>query len=289
MRTATRYALATAAVLGLAAFLATRTGERPRSDSTPVARPIRVLPPDTVMDGPVETELRLGNYLLRVVIDTLEHGERVAEVFLRGRRVFSAYGATARFDSAGRDITGDGVPDVVVHVFSGGMHCCSQATVLGLGDTLQNFGVINGAHGEVELLDVDGDGVPEIRVGDWRFAYWRDYPFSESPYFEVILRFQGNGYRVACDLMRENPPSEAVLAARARETTRGWTRGDPPADFWAFAVQLIYSGNADLAWRWLDSSWPRSIPGKEQFLADLRAVLRNSPCWSPPPGRGPVS
>ncbi|HWO89051.1 MAG TPA: hypothetical protein VNL98_07865, partial [Gemmatimonadales bacterium] len=168
VRAIARSALATAVVAAAAAFLATRIDKRPGADSTPVARPIRVLPPDTVIDGPVEVEHRVGEWLLRIVIDTGEYDDRVAEVFHLGRRAWAVRGANIRFDPVGRDITGDRTPDVVVHVFSGGMHCCTQATVLGLADTLQIFGTINGAHGDVELVDVDGDGVFEIRVGDWR-------------------------------------------------------------------------------------------------------------------------
>ncbi len=281
MRTIHRAAVATIAVLAIAAVLVPRAGDRPRT-GPPTARPIRVLPPDSVIAGPVLEERRLGGYLLRIIQDTVE-GDRIADVMLNGRRVFAVRAVDVRFDPAGRDITGDRVPDVVVHQFSGGIHCCSRATVLSLGrEQLVQLGSVDGGHGDVELEDVNGDGISEIKVGDWRFAYWRDYPFVDTEAPEVLFRYRDGRYEVACDLMRQPPPDASELEARARELTDGWVSGDPPAEFWGYAIDLIYQGNADVAFSWLESSWPASVPGRTEFVKDLRERLRGSPCWSPP-------
>jgi hypothetical protein len=180
------------------------------------------------------------------------------------------------------------VPDVIVMTFTGGVHCCSQATILSLGDTLRILGTINGADGEVEFYDPDDDGILEIKVGDYRFAYWREYPFVETQVPEVILRFRGGSYQPACDLMADDAPTQAQLDRKARALTDGWSQGDPPAGFWGYAVDLIYSGHADIAWRWLDRAWPAGISGKSDFLNDLRETLRGSPCWSPAPTDRPI-
>jgi hypothetical protein len=151
--------------------------------------------------------------------------------------------------------------------------------MLGLGREFRDYGTIDGADGDVVLEDVNRDGVPEIKVGDFRFAYWRDVPFSETPVPEVLLRFSGSGYEVACDLMRDTPPDAAGLRETAADLAAGWTTGDPPAELWGFAVDLVYSGNAEHAWRLLDLAWPAGNPGKEDFLRELRARLADSPCW----------
>jgi len=286
VRTIHRAALATAAVLALA-VLVPRAGDRPPPRTgPPTARAIRVLPPDSVIAGPILEQRRVGAYLLQIIHDTVA-GDRIADVKLNGHRVFAVRAADVRFDPAGRDITGDRVPDVVVHQFSGGAHCCSRATVLSLGrEQLLELGSFDGGHGDVELEDVNGDGVSEIKVGDWRFAYWRDYPFGDTEVPEVLFRYRDGRYQVACDLMRQAapPPDAAELHARARELTDGWVTGDPPAEFWGFAVDLVYRGQADLAFSWLESSWPASVSGRAEFLRDLREKLRGSPCWSPPTG-----
>ena len=282
MRIGLRVVAVTAAVLAVAALLAPRAGERGSlRPADPTARPIRVLPPDSVIAGPVLEEHTVGAYLVRLLADSAAH-ERIVDIKLHGHRVFAVRAAYARLESVGKDITGDHVPDLIVQSFSGGMHCCSQATVLSLGPTLTVVGTIDGADGDIEFEDVDDDNWPEVKVGDWRFAYWREYAFVETQVPEVILKFKDGSYHPACDLMREDRPTQATLTRKARELTDGWTSGDPPAEFWGYAVDLIYGGNADLAWQFLDRAWPRRLPGKKEFMDALRDRLDGSPCWSPP-------
>jgi len=283
MRTAVRITVAIVSVLAIAAFVASRAGERGsiRPD-VPTARPIRVLPPDSVISGPVDTTVTIGAYVLRVLRDTAA-GDQIVDIARSGHRAFAVRAFGARIELAGQDVNGDRIPDVVVRQYTGGMHCCSQATVLGLGPTLLNYGTIDGADGDIEFDDIDGDGVMEVKVNDFRFAYWRDYAFVETQAPEVILRFRNGGYQPACDLMAEDAPDTETLNRKARELTDGWHAGNPPAEFWGYAVDLIYGGQAELAWRWLDRSWPGDVGGKNDFLKELREQLRGSPCWSPAP------
>ena len=283
MKRAARIAVATVVVLLIAVLLARKAGEKGTvKPDAPIAGAIRVPPPDTAIAGVVDTQATVGAYIIRVIKDSTQ-GDRVVDITRNGHRVFAMRANDAHLEMVGRDINNDHVPDVVIQAFSGGMHCCSQAIVLGLGSTVQRLATIDGADGEIVFDDLDGDGVPEVKVGDFRFAYWRDYAFAETQVPDVILAWRDGGYRPACDMMREDAPSSATLAARARELSRGWTQGDPPAGFWGYAVDLIYSGHPDLAWRWLDRNWPAGISGKSEFVRDLKEKLQGSPCWSPPP------
>jgi len=282
VRTALRVTAATAAVLVIAALLARRVGERHRGPVAPAARPIRVLPPDSAIAGRIEEEHTVGRYSLQVIADTAAR-ERIVDVRRGGHRVYAVRAASLRLEHIGEDITGDGVPDVVVTAYTGGLHCCTQAIILSLGDTLADLGTVDGADGDVEFEDVDDDGLPEARVSDWRFAYWREYPFVETIAPTVILKFRDGAFRPACDLMRDDPPDERTLRQRAQELSRGWVAGDPPPDLYGYAVDLVYAGNADRAWRFLDLAWPARVPGKDAFISDLKDRLNGSPCWSPPP------
>jgi len=287
VRTPLRIALATAAVLGIGALLARRAGEPGRqARRDDMARSIRVLPPDSAIAGRVEEQHTVGRYALMLIADTTAR-ETVVDIRREGRRVYAARAMNIRLERVGSDITGDGVPDVIVQAFTGGLHCCTQAIILSLGDTLGDLGVIDGADGEIEFEDLDGDSLPEARIGDWRFAYWRDYAFVETVAPSVILKFQGDAFRPACDLMRDDPPDERTLRQRAAELSRGWVAGDPPPDLWGYAVDLVYAGNADAAWHFLDLAWPERVGGKTEFIYDLRDRLTDSPCWSPAPGQRP--
>ena len=280
-RTSVVSALVLAAALGLAWAIAAHG----RADAR-VALPMRALPPDSDFAGRITAQQVVGPYQIRVYIDT-SAGDQVLDIKRAGRRVYARRGEQLALDHVGEHLTGDRAPGLVVSEYTGGLHCCTRVTVLGLGPELRDYGTIEGGDGDVEFEDLDGDGVPEVRVGDWRFAYWRDVPFSDTPVPEVVLRFRSDGYRVACDLMRVPAPDSTELLKKARRLGRGWASGDPPTDLWAYAVDLVYGGHPDLAWTFLDMAWPGAIPGKAEFVRDLREMLASSPCWGEPPAARP--
>ncbi len=261
-----------------------RAGRAPSPAALPTAAPLGAVPPDSAINGPVADERTLGAYHVRIVEDTASH-EKVVDITQAGRRVFARRSADWRIDHFGEHLTGDGQPNFLLIEYTGGLHCCTRGTVLSLGPQFRDYGTIDAADGDLTLDDVDHDGIPEIKVGDFRFAYWRDVPFSDTPVPEVLYRFREGRYEVACDLMREPAPREAALRRQARELARGWTTGDPPVDLWSAAVDYVYSGNPDAAWRLLDLAWPADNPGHDEFIADLKGRLAGSPCWTPGPQR----
>jgi hypothetical protein len=262
-----------------------RGGARPVE---PTARPIIAMPPDSLIRGRIEAEHHIGDYLIRVYADTIED-LKVVEIQHAGRRVWSASASGMTLREIGRDLTGDGVPDLVVEEFSGGAHCCTVDVVLGLGESLEAHGTIDAEDGDVAFEDVDHDSIPEVRYPDFRLRYWRDYAFAETTAPDVILRFRDGAYRPACDLMRTPAPDAATLAKQARDLRGDWDSGDPPADLLGYVVELVYHGHADLAWQFLDTAWPAPIAGRTEFLRDLRAQLSHSPCWSEPPAPRPTT
>jgi hypothetical protein len=44
-------------------------------------------------------------------------------------------------------------------------------------------------------------------------------------------------------------------------------------------LDLIYSGHADDAWKFLDDAWPSKVQGKDAFARDFRAQLAKSKYW----------
>jgi hypothetical protein len=193
----------------------------------------------------------------------------------------------------GKDITGDGQPDLVISEWSGGANCCLTIHIFEIGSTFRQIGMIAAKYGDtpphfVHMDDQDSKNVGlKVQVGDWTFANWHS-DFADSPAPKVILRFSDGAYRVSPDLMRSPVPSVSDLDARVAEIrthkntsrSKSWPGADISPTLWATMLDLIYTGHAGDAWKFLDRAWPPQIAGKDAFARDFRAQLKRSPYWS---------
>lgn len=188
----------------------------------------------------------------------------------------------------GTDITGDGQPDMVVSEWSGYSNCCLTLHVFELTPTFREVGKIDaqfgdqGPHFIADKTSKTKDLAVEIH--DWTFANWNT-DFADSPAPTVFLRYGAQGYRVAPDLMRAQKLAPPGLEERADEVRNFapsadgglWPKTDVSPQLWATMLDLIYSGHAGDAWKFLDSAWPANMQGKDAFASDFRAQLAKSP------------
>jgi hypothetical protein len=191
----------------------------------------------------------------------------------------------------GMDVTGDGQPNLVISEWLGGANCCLTLHIFEIGPTFKKLGTIDAGYGDsgphflspAKDSKTTGDAV---QIHDWTFANWNT-DFADSPAPKVILRFDDNAFRIAPDLMRAAPPSPSDLATRAStvknypSSAKGgeWPHGQISPDLWSTMLDLIYSGHADEAWKFLDDAWPPKVQGKDKFAQDFRAQLAKSPYW----------
>ena len=72
-----------------------------------------------------------------------------------------------------RDLDGDGEPEVLVDLYTGGAHCCFFTLVYRYDPARRTYHRVAHAWGNTgyALRDLDGDGRPELVSGDDRFAY----------------------------------------------------------------------------------------------------------------------
>ncbi len=216
---------------------------------------------------------------------TLVYQESDASAYVMGNNIEGSPGIPQI--KPGTDITGSGNPEVIVGSWSGGAHCCFSFEVFQLGKDFRRLVKLDakdsgGAHFE----DIDHDGKYEFISNDWTFAYWHA-SFAESPAPTVILRPQkdayGNfGYELALGLMRKSAPSRARLEAIINEirAEQDW-KHRVPVSLWAAMLNLIYTGNAGLAWDVLDQAWPKEKPGKSGFLGAFCDRLGDSNYFDP--------
>ena len=141
-----------------------------------------------------------------------------------------------------RDVTGDGVPEVLLAGFSGGAHCCFTHTLYSLTSSPRRLLTAFSAHSDtLEARQLDGRGPLELVGADWRFAYGYGMSFAESAPLPVVYSFLNGRYventrafpgflQAEARHMNADPFSGGVLVEYA---TRAVTQGAASADTWA--------------------------------------------------------
>ena len=240
--------------------------------------------------GPLQDEQTFGDYTVR----TYELNESSFEILKKGVRVYADSGHRFEIGSIyetdkpqgqagtnGTDITGDGHPNLVVSEWTGGAHCCFLFHVFQLGPHFRHIQTINAAHSDLaDFENIDEEPDLEFLMADWTFAYWKA-SFAASPAPGVILKYDGEKYALACDLMRKPglSPQDLTQLASDIKSWQGWEDYLPPSYLWGEMLDLIYMGNILQAWELFDRSWPEEIGGKEEFLKEFKVQLQESPFW----------
>lgn len=176
------------------------------------------------------------------------------------------------------DITGNGIPNVVVDLSCG----CSMATgsthifelhpEFILREVFSSTGTTGYAVNTV--ADLDGDGVMEFIVSEHYYFPFFDY--KAHPSSRVVLRWTGSTYALDLDLMRHLPSPEGYQSV-LEEAKQLWGSSDErekKAQGWRLynaVIDLIYSGNWDTAWKLFDDVLPTGFRGssKEELLVKI--------------------
>ena len=181
-----------------------------------------------------------------------------------------------------KDITGKGKPNLVVSEWSGGAHCCFAFNVFEIGQKFKIIATLNVAHSSgAHFEEIRGVKKLVFVANDWTFAYWNTC-FAKSPAPGIILEFKNDKYVLAKDLMRKPSPSQKVLDDKIKiiQKNDSWKDGEPPEDLWGYMLDLIYSGNAKIAWQFFDKAWLPGMAGKKEFMQSFQIQLEKSPYWT---------
>jgi hypothetical protein len=201
------------------------------------------------------------------------------------RRVYSCSGEE-RFsvEKFGADVTGKGVPNLVVSRYNGGAHGDSRYLVLELdGPVVRELDVIDRLI--AELQDVNQDGILEMVGIDSSYGYFLGDCYAGSPFPRVVLSFDKNQARFVLDrtsMSRPPLPQEQLdkLSLEYKNNTRWHEESRPPSELFVTMLDLIYCGNEKQAWELFDASWPDgSTLSKEQYREDVKGELSRSPFY----------
>lgn len=177
------------------------------------------------------------------------------------------------------DVTGDGYPDLVMKGWDGGAHCCFTTLVFQLEPTFMPIMRLETFDSDVEFGNLDKDSALELTLLDFTFRYWNtSFAFSPAP--KVIIDWDQNVPIVSETLMRTPPPAQEYLDQSANEIRRRMkSSNELQPELWGTMLDLIYSGNGDLAFEFFESAWPTEWADKADFLKSFTGTLLCSP-WA---------
>ncbi len=228
--------------------------------------------------GHVEKDVAAFRVLITPATSTEHPGEcRAAVLTSAGVAIFETHGTEADIHPiSGKDVDGDGTPDVVLETVSGNALHYAVVSLAEPPGLVRELTVSVPLHFE----DLDGDGRVEIWARDFAFLDFDGLPAAVSPAPRVVFRLKG------ATLVHV---SQAFWSAYEKEIAeaRGLISQDTLDDFLAVPVQgddnqkpkelgpeeqrrvtelkgmvleivlaYLYGGRGQEAWKALDEMWP---------------------------------
>src|SRR5256885_951104 len=229
-----------------------------------------------------------------------EQGTRL-EIFHNGQKAFShetgAYLDFVTFDDqsdggfggivvegAGKiytkDITGDRVPDVLLVEDCGCSAGFMTYTLWSLDQQVKETFTTDDWLGEGawQLEDLDGDGVYEAVGPEFPIMIREEGYKWAGPSIKVILKYDRGRFTFASDLMRREPPTRSDFLAQIEKAKRElgdyeipldtgsyYTEGLPDSVS-AYAINLIYTGNGELAHEFINLVFSGEEPEQREFF-----------------------
>ncbi len=243
--------------------------------------------------------LNIGPFAYRMKFDR-DTAQARFEISRKGKVLFSRSGShfyvnpglPCGLPIAGTSLTKQHRSELVVEDWDGGAHCCNTLYIIALDDCPHLIQKLELEHSSLPIFqDLNGDGIPEIVIEDWTFAYWK-VPFAQSPSPEVILSYNGKKWTFDRKLNKRPPPSKTTLFKLKRAVIQNFRKvphdpafGDTedtgaPVRLWEEMLKLIYSGNAPVAFHLVDTTWPTTNYSKRKFLRQFCSELSGSPFFS---------
>jgi len=224
--------------------------------------------------------LQWGPY--RVAVEEVKRGTE--EPYQRVR-ILDPLGAVLRevqdsqFESVAlQEITGGGTPELYLHGYSGGAHCCGMEYYFTRDGGLRNLLVFEGANQEIsKVQDLDGDGRPELIAGSDVLAYFGDLPYAASPPLTLVIGWNGSKY---ADQTRKFPePVRRQAAIYRAEFMKALPKKDEFAETdrrgaaLGYYASLLSIGEEARARTWLMQTAPAAT---RRWLEENDAEIRRS-------------
>lgn len=252
-----------------------------------------------ISEGELIDERNFGEYTYRQYIGP-PYSEDVFQIWKKEALIYQseiAFGYGLREDDKifhqGDDITGDGVPNLLVEEGNGGSVPYGFIYVFSLGEDLQLIQVLP----EGRFEDINKDGKVDYITYEMGFYGWHaSHAASAAP--KLIHEYCDDNYLLAPALMyRPLPPQDEIDQAFNRlkkdiiscekenylypTSTHCWCYEGTyiPPSVWRYMLDLIFSGHAVQAYDFLDKIWPEGKKGKSRFISDFNKILDGNTIW----------
>jgi hypothetical protein len=181
-----------------------------------------------------------------------------------------------------RDLDGDGEPEILLDLYTGGAHCCFYTVILRFDGRAYRGNVAFWGDPGYELRDLDRNGTPEFVTGDDRFAYaFTSYAGSVLP---ILVRRYDHG--ALTDVTNEYP---ALVRAEAAYLWREYLGDHRSRDadvrglLAGWLADEYRLGHEDEGWRRIETAYRRGElspprvdpiwPAGRKYLTALRTFL----------------
>ena len=183
----------------------------------------------------------------------------------------SGYILTSSIPPVIRDLDGDGEPEVLAELYSGGAHCCTRSVIARWDPAAATYRADVRDWGDAtwRLTDLDRDGVPELVSWDGRWAYWGG-SYAGGAFPLQVWSFRGG---TLVDVTRAFPAALRRDQGRHligfRQLRRNGDTGKGPLA--AYVADAYGLGTQDAAWRRIYRLY--RLRDRVTFFHALRAQL----------------
>lgn len=183
-----------------------------------------------------------------------------------------------------QDVTGDGVPDILLVEGCGCSADSKEHSLISLGKEVKEIYRTDEWEGEWYFSDINGDGMYEAHGKDFsttRYDAGSDTYDTGIPAVPIILRYQKNEFRLATNLMKHRAPKESEFFNEVEEAKQILNAdGDLSESTYAYLLELIYSGNGEIAHRFLSLAMSGKPENEREFFwSSFLGKMRGSPYW----------
>lgn len=199
-----------------------------------------------------------GDYEFQLLPKPEDVPVQVGKLLQKGKQVLTLEDVHVSIAEYGKnlDLLGACKPKVLVLLAdSGGAHCCNTYYFLELGTKLRQIQKIESGNSDIKFISQGFNKPYMLLLKDDVFAYFNaSYANSIMP--DVWLKYEGEKFVFAQDIMRKKSSTADIKAMLLKIAPKN-NKKPKLTTLLAPTINLIYSGNAQLAWEFIDAAYAK--------------------------------